>query len=152
MKRVRVTIVAIEKAVRITYSDCAFAVLVIQHAKRMCHATMSYVACLALPYISHYHTNGTIFREKKLLNVKRVLIFYTYLGWKISHSKNSAKYYQTCTKVFTYSTHYSYQISIKLPFYGNAFEKYSNIKFHDNPSSGSRFVPCGYKTRQTRRS
>jgi len=23
------------------------------------------------------------------------------------------------------------------------FEKYSNIKFHENPSSGSRLVPCG---------
>jgi hypothetical protein len=23
------------------------------------------------------------------------------------------------------------------------FEKYSNIKFHENPSSGSRVVPCG---------
>jgi hypothetical protein len=23
------------------------------------------------------------------------------------------------------------------------FEKYSDIKFHENPSSGSRFVPCG---------
>jgi len=51
LKRVRVTNVATEKAVRITYSDCAFAALVIQHAKRMCHATLSSVACLALPYI-----------------------------------------------------------------------------------------------------
>ena len=23
------------------------------------------------------------------------------------------------------------------------FEKYSNIKFHENPASGSRVVPCG---------
>jgi len=23
------------------------------------------------------------------------------------------------------------------------FEKYSDIKFHENPSSGSRVVPCG---------
>jgi hypothetical protein len=23
------------------------------------------------------------------------------------------------------------------------FEKYLNIKFHENPSSGSRLVPCG---------
>jgi hypothetical protein len=44
-----------------------------------------------------------------------------------------------------YDTRYSYQILIKLPFYGNTFEKNANIKFHDNPSSGSRFVPCGHK-------
>jgi len=112
-----------------------------QYAKRMCHATLSSVACLALPYIAHYHTNGTIFRKrKKLPNIKCVFIFYTYLGWKISHyEKNSAKYYHKCTNVFTYSNHYSYLISIKFSFYGNTSEKYSNIKFHDNPSS-RRFV------------
>jgi len=27
------------------------------------------------------------------------------------------------------------------------FEKSSNIKFHENPSSGSRVVPCGRKDR-----
>ena len=29
------------------------------------------------------------------------------------------------------------------------FEKYSNIKFHENPSSGSRNAPCGRKDGQT---
>jgi hypothetical protein len=29
------------------------------------------------------------------------------------------------------------------------FEKYSSIKFHDIPSSGSRVVPCGRTDRQT---
>jgi hypothetical protein len=29
------------------------------------------------------------------------------------------------------------------------FEKYSNIKFHENPSSGSRVLPCGPTDRQT---
>jgi len=31
------------------------------------------------------------------------------------------------------------------------FEKYSNIKFHENSSSGSRVVPCGRKDGQTDR-
>jgi hypothetical protein len=31
----------------------------------------------------------------------------------------------------------------KLEFSRQVFEKYSNIKFHENPSSGSRVVPCG---------
>jgi len=30
-----------------------------------------------------------------------------------------------------------------LNFLDNFFEKYSNIKFNENPPSGSRFVPCG---------
>ena len=32
---------------------------------------------------------------------------------------------------------------------GQVFEKYSNIKFRENPSSGSRVVPCGKKDRRT---
>jgi len=32
---------------------------------------------------------------------------------------------------------------MKLEFYGQIFKKYSNIKFHGNPSSESRVVPCG---------
>ena len=32
------------------------------------------------------------------------------------------------------------------------FEKYSNIKFHENPSSGSPVVPLGRTDEQTRRS
>jgi hypothetical protein len=30
-------------------------------------------------------------------------------------------------------------------FFGQIFEKYSNIKFHDIPSSGSRVVLCGWR-------
>jgi len=38
----------------------------------------------------------------------------------------------------------SCQIITKLEFSQNIFEKYSNIKFHEHPSSGSRrAVPCG---------
>jgi hypothetical protein len=33
---------------------------------------------------------------------------------------------------------------MKPEFSGQIFEKYSNIKFHENPSNGSRvFFPCG---------
>ena len=31
----------------------------------------------------------------------------------------------------------------ELALYRQSFEKYSNVKFHENPSSGSRVVPCG---------
>jgi len=36
---------------------------------------------------------------------------------------------------------------MKLEFYTQIFEKYSNIKFHENPSIGSRVVPCGQTDR-----
>jgi len=32
---------------------------------------------------------------------------------------------------------------MKPEFSEHIFEKYSHIKFHENPSSGSRVVPCG---------
>jgi hypothetical protein len=33
--------------------------------------------------------------------------------------------------------------SMNLQFYQQIFEKYPNIKCHENPSVGSRIVPCG---------
>jgi hypothetical protein len=32
---------------------------------------------------------------------------------------------------------------MKLEFSQQIFQKYSNIKFHENPHSGKRVVPCG---------
>jgi hypothetical protein len=39
---------------------------------------------------------------------------------------------------------------MKLEFYGQIFEKSSNIKFHENPNSGSQDVPCGQTDRLDR--
>ena len=41
------------------------------------------------------------------------------------------------------------QVLMKRDFYGQIFEKYSNIKFNGNSSSGSRVVPCGQTDGQT---
>jgi hypothetical protein len=38
---------------------------------------------------------------------------------------------------------------LKLEISGQIFEKYSNINFNENPSSGSRVVPCGRKDGRT---
>jgi len=38
---------------------------------------------------------------------------------------------------------------MKLEFSHQIFEKYSNIKFHENPSGGSQVVPCRQTDRQT---
>jgi len=37
---------------------------------------------------------------------------------------------------------------MKLEFSRQIFEKYSNIRFHENPSEGSRVIPCGRTDRQ----
>ena len=43
----------------------------------------------------------------------------------------------------SYTSRYSCQILMKLEFSIPTFEKYSNIKFKENPSTESRVVPCG---------
>jgi hypothetical protein len=43
---------------------------------------------------------------------------------------------------------YTCQILMKLEFHEKIIEKL-NIKFHDNPSSGSRAVPCRWTDRRT---
>jgi hypothetical protein len=47
------------------------------------------------------------------------------------------------------STGYSSHIVMKLEFPTQIFEKYTDIKFHENPSSGNRVVTCGRTDRQT---
>ena len=70
--------------------------------------------------------------------------------WNISHSKkNWARYDLKCILVIMYSTGYSCEILMKLEFSRQIFEKYSNIKFHENPSRGSRVVPCRRTDGQT---
>jgi len=36
---------------------------------------------------------------------------------------------------------------MKLEFSRQIFEEYSNTRFHENPSSGSSVVPCGWTLR-----
>jgi hypothetical protein len=53
----------------------------------------------------------------------------------VSHStKTLAKYYHKYIKVSIQSTRYSCQILRKLEFSRHIFEKYTNTKFHANPS------------------
>ena len=54
-----------------------------------------------------------------------------------------------CILVFMWSTHFSCPILMKLEFSRQISEKFSNTIFHENPSSGSRVVPCGRTDRRT---
>ena len=38
---------------------------------------------------------------------------------------------------------------MKLEFFRQIFENYSNVKFHENPSTGRQFVSCGRADGQT---
>jgi hypothetical protein len=44
---------------------------------------------------------------------------------------------------------HSSQSLMRIEFSRQIFEKYANIKFHENPSRGSRVVSYGQKDRQT---
>ena len=48
-----------------------------------------------------------------------------------------------------YSANYSCQILMELEFSRQIFEKYSNIKYHEYPSLGSRIVSCVQTDGQT---
>jgi hypothetical protein len=80
----------------------------------------------------------------------RVVIFSTTFVWSNSHSKkNRTRCDQKRISVFMESTGCSCQILVKLEFFRHNFQKYSNIKFNENPSSGSWVVPCGQTDRRT---
>jgi hypothetical protein len=51
--------------------------------------------------------------------------------------------------VFMQNTGYFCPTLTKLELFRQIFEKYSNTKFHENPSSGSQVVPCGHMDGRT---
>ena len=59
----------------ITYSECVFVVLIIQHAKRMHRIILSYVALLTVPYFPTLSRNRHDFRENVTEHEMCVLFF-----------------------------------------------------------------------------
>jgi hypothetical protein len=49
------------KAISITYTQCVFVALIIQHAKRMSQVIFATVACLAVKYFPYYLIETKIF-------------------------------------------------------------------------------------------
>ena len=60
------------KAISIAYSECVYVGLDIHHALRMRRIILPSVTCPVLNILPRYLVNGTIFGEKKLLNMKCV--------------------------------------------------------------------------------
>ena len=77
-------------------------------------------------------------------------IFFTTVTWNISHSKkNRARYIKNAYWSSCTVTIIIVRFEWNLNFLDKFFKKYSNIKFHENPSSGSRVVPCRRTNGQT---
>ena len=131
---------------RITHYEWVSVALAIQHAMSKAHIVNVWPAP---PYNIFQHSliNGMIFerKKKKITEHKMcVVIVSTTFVRKISHSKkNWERYEKKWPFVFVQSTRHSSQILMNLKFSRQIFYKYSNIIFHENPSSGSRAVPCG---------
>ena len=82
--------------------------------------------------------------------MKCVLIFSTTFVSNVSHSKkNVERYNKKCVLVSIQSNRYSCPILMKIEVSRQIFEKFSNLKFHANPSSRIRVFPCGVTDRQT---
>ena len=122
---------------------CAHVALLIQHVTRMRHIVTSFVSLWLHRIFRHYLINGTMF-ETQLLTVKYVFWFslLELLSKKFLSKQNLARCHK-CKNVFMGSARYSCRALMKLENSREIFEKSSNIKFHQNRSSGGRVVSCG---------
>jgi hypothetical protein len=123
------------------FQACVRAALFIQHARRI---VTSFVTPLAPPHFSTLSHKRHDFREK-LLNIKCAFWFSilpsskTYLILRRISRDTIKNVKRPSCKVPIILVGFF----MKLEFSRQIFEKVSNIKFHQNSSSGSRVVPCG---------
>jgi hypothetical protein len=123
-----------------------FVALGIQHAMHM--APYCHLWPAPLHHIfPHYLINGTISGQKKKLQNTECGFWFplqlspeTFLNLRIIQ-RGSRKY----ILVFAWSTRHYCLILMKIEFSRQIFEKHSNIKFNEDPSGGSRVIPCGQK-------
>ena len=123
------------KAIGITQPECVFVAQGIHHAMRMRH-----ILICGIPHSkTYFHIisyTARISGKKNVIGPKmHVWISSTTFVWNISHSKNWVRWQ------IMYIGGYSSPILMKLELSPHFFAKYRNIKFHENPSSGSRAVP-----------
>jgi len=105
------------QTIRITYSECVFLALDIQHTMRMRRTVLPSEACLAVPCLSTLCHKLHEFQENVTEHKMYVLIFCTTFVWKISHSeKNWARYCHKYTWAFVRNTGYYCQILLKHEF------------------------------------
>jgi hypothetical protein len=138
------------KTISVTCSEC---VCSLRYPACIAHAPHCYLWPARLYNIlPPCHTNGSIFGgEKKLLNLKCVfsfsirLFFETFLFPRRNEHDMIKK---VCIGLHVKHPLFLSYFNETWIFLAD-FRKYSNIKFHENPSSGSPFVSCGLTDGQT---
>jgi hypothetical protein len=111
-----------------------------------------------VPYFSTLSGKWHDFVEKNLLNKNVCLIFLQrlYETFLILRRIQRGIVIYIYIYIYIYMTgrHVKYPLfssGLKFEFSGQIFEKFSNIKFYENPSSGSRVVACGRSDRRADR-
>ena len=125
----------------VTNSEQAFVNYDIQHEKLMRLIILPSVACPAAPCFAHYLTRDTIF-GRKLLNTKCVFRFSVQI---LSETFLILTTFQPdiTINVDRTSCDVHFFVRLKKIIIFKNFPKFSSVKFHENPSSGSPVVPCG---------
>jgi hypothetical protein len=134
-----------EKAISITYSECVFVALVIQHAQRMRRIILSSVDCPAVP--NFYTLPQHDFRKsiKCVVWFSRQRLSGTFLILRIIQ-RDIINVHRSWRKVPVFLARFEK----KIVFFDRFFEIYLYIKFHENPPRGSRVFHVGRQTdRQT---
>ena len=78
------------KAISVTCSKCVSVTFAIHNAMLINHTTLSSVACPDLPDFSTLSKKRNLFRKKKVLHIKCVLIFSKTFFCNISHCKKNS--------------------------------------------------------------
>jgi hypothetical protein len=131
------------KPIGITLSRCV-SVFLLSITQSACAVSYWHMWPVRLYHVfPHYLINNTIFGKKKVIEQKARFLFSLQL---VSGTLLPPRWIMRDTIGNVHrslSTPYSCRILMKREFSGRIFDKSSNIKFHENPSSRSQAVSCG---------